>query len=440
MAQAVEILRWEQLRRWSFTLAEFGAVQIAVQALTALAGILIIRSMSKPEYALFAIANSMQTTCNLLADLGIGIGVRSIGGKVWADPFRFGQLMNTALGLRRKFAICSLGVCLPIAGWMLWRNGATPFYAVVLCAVVGAGVIPLLSSSVWGVSPGLHGEYRRMQKLDLGNAALRLFLIGALTLTRLSAWLAALVGVVTNWIQSLVLRRWAREKADFLAPPNADDRRELTRLSVKSLPNAIFFCFQGQVTLLILTLVGSPTGIADVTALGRIAMLFSVFSVAFASVLGPRFARCQDPARLPRLYLLLVGGMVLAFLPLMAFAWLLPELFLWLLGGKYAGLESECGWVIAACCVTQIGSVMWYLNSSKAWVRAHSVSFIPMILTAQAMIAIYLNLGQFHNVLIFNLVTAVAPLPAYALDAWLGIRSLLRRASVDAESSDMAEA
>jgi len=117
--QAVEILRWEQVRRWSLTLAEFGVAQIAVQALTALAGILIIRSMSKPEYALFAIANSMQTTCNLLADLGIGIGVRSIGGKVWDDPFRFGQLMNTALRLRRKFAICSLGVCLPIASWML---------------------------------------------------------------------------------------------------------------------------------------------------------------------------------------------------------------------------------------------------------------------------------------------------------------------------------
>ncbi len=421
--QAIEILRWEQVRRWSLTLAEFGVAQIAVQALTALAGILIIRSMSKPEYALFAIANSMQTTCNLLADLGIGIGVRSIGGKVWADPFRFGQLMNTALGLRRKFAICSLGVCLPIAGWMLWRNGATPFYAVVLCAVVGASVIPLLSASVWGISPGLHGEYRRMQKLDLGNAALRLLLIGALTLTRLSAWLAALVGVVTNWIQSLVLRRWAREKADFLAPSSVDDRRELTRLSVRSLPNAIFFCFQGQVTLLILTLVGSPTGIADVTALGRIAVLFSVFSVAFASVLAPRFGRCQDPARLPRLYLLLVGGTVLALLPLAAFAWVLPEPFLWLLGGKYAGLERECGLVVAAGCIGQIGGVMWSLNGSKAWIRVQSSFFIPAILAAQAVAALCLDLRQFHDVLIFNLVTAASTFPIYALDSWLGLRS-----------------
>lgn len=424
--QAIDRLRWEQFRRWSFTLAEFGVVQIGVQALTALAGILIIRSMSKPEYALFVIANSMQTTCNLLADLGIGIGVRSIGGKVWADPFRFGQLMNTALELRRRFALCSFGVGLPIAGWMLWRNGATPLYAAALCAVVGAAVIPLLSASVWGVSPGLHGEYRRLQKLDLSNAALRLLLIGALALIRLSAWLAALVGVVTNWIQSLVLRRWAHEKADIMAPPNADDRRELTRLSVKSLPNTIFFCFQGQVTLLILTLFGSPTGIADVTALGRIAVLFSVFSVAFANVLAPRFARCQDPARLPRLYLLLISGTVLALVPLVAFAWALPGPLLWLLGGKYAGLDSECGWVVAAGCVAQIGAVMWNLNSSKAWIRAQAPGFIPAILITQLLGAITLDLRQFHDVLIFNFITAAAPLSVYTIDAYLGMRVATR--------------
>src|SRR5262249_42846986 len=157
---------------------------------------------------------------------------------------------------------------------------------------------PLLSSTVWSASPVMHGEYRRMQKLDLSNAALRFLLIGALVLTRVSAWTAAAVGAATNWLQSFVLKRWARDRADLTAPPNATDRQELLRLSAKSLPNAIFFCFQGQVTLLILTLVGSPTGVADVTALGRVAMLFSVFSITFANVLAPRFSRCQEPDRL----------------------------------------------------------------------------------------------------------------------------------------------
>jgi hypothetical protein len=100
--------RWPRIKQWTLRLAEFGFVQGLVQLLTAVAGLMIVRTLSKPEYALFAIANSMQVTGNLLADIGIGIGVRSIGGRVWNDPARFGQLLNTTLGLRRQFAVVSL--------------------------------------------------------------------------------------------------------------------------------------------------------------------------------------------------------------------------------------------------------------------------------------------------------------------------------------------
>src|SRR5258705_5877471 len=147
---------------WTRVIGEFGATQSAVQVLTALAGLLIVRSLSKQEYALFAVANSMQTTCNLLADCGIGIGVRAIGGRVWNDRARFGQLLVTALGLRKTFAALSFAISLPIAAWMLWRNGADPWQIAGLSLAIVNGVIPLLGSSVCGVSPQLHGEFRRI--------------------------------------------------------------------------------------------------------------------------------------------------------------------------------------------------------------------------------------------------------------------------------------
>jgi O-antigen/teichoic acid export membrane protein len=418
----VTMSRWKQLKRWSLASAEYGLVQIAVQVLAALAGILIIRSMSKSEYALFAIANSMQAASNLLADLGVGIGVRSIGGRVCSDSFRFGQLINTALGVRRRFALFSLGICLPTMGWMLWHNGASVPLMIGLCAVVAIGVIPLLTSSVFSVSPLLHGEYRRLQKLDFGNALLRLLLIGVLALGYMRALFAAAVGVIGNWVQKIFMRRWALEHIDISAPPNPEDRRELISLSIKSLPNTIFFCFQGQVTLLILTFVGGTTGIANVTALGRVAVLFTVFSVTFANVIGPRFARCQEPARLPRLYILCVGGAVIVLLPLFIFAWFLPGVFLWLLGGNYAGLEHEYILVVAASCLTQIAGVMWNLNVSKAWIQMQAFGLIATVLVVQVITAISLDLHQFRNILIFNLVTAATPIPLYILDAWRGLR------------------
>jgi O-antigen/teichoic acid export membrane protein len=419
-AESNTLARW--ISHWGFIIAEFGMVQVVVQALGAAAGLLIVRTLSKQDYALFAIANSMQTTCNLLADVGIGVGVRSIGGRIYKDRYRLGQLLNTALGLRRHFALVSFSLCIPISAWMLSRNGAGLLEIVGLCTAIAFGAIPLLASSIWTSSTQLQGEYRRLQKIDAGNAVLRLALIGVLAFERMNALLAVLVGVVSNWIQAIVLRRWVKDHADPVASTNVGDRRELLRLSVKSLPNAVFFCFQGQVTLLILTVLGNPASIADITALGRLAALLTVFSAVFVNVLAPRFSRCQESTRLPRLYLLFVSGTVLLLLPLVFSAWFLPGPFLWLLGSKYSGLEAECGLVVATSCIAQLSGVLWNLNSGRAWIRIQAPCFIPVILVAQVLAATFLDLRQFHDLLIFNLVTSAAPLPIYALDAYLGLK------------------
>jgi O-antigen/teichoic acid export membrane protein len=412
-----------RVARWTARIIEFGLVQGLVQLILAAAGLLIVRTLSKQDYALFAITNSMQTACNVLADLGIGIGVMSIGGKVWHDRRRFGQLLNTACGMRRRFLVPAVCVCLPAAAWLLARNGATRTTIAELCAALALSVIPLLTASVFSVSAQLHGEYRRMQKLDFGNAVLRVALISALALSRMNALLAILVGAINNWVQTIFLGHWAQGHADLAASPNEADRRELLRLSRSWMPNVIFFCLQGQITLVILTMVGNVTGVADLTALGRLAVLFTIISTTFSRVLTPRFARCHDTARLSRLYILLAGGTMLALVPMVLLAFFYPGPFLWLLGQKYASLTSECGFVVAAAAVSQLCGTMWSLNSSKAWIKSQSVGFIPAILVAQVMAAICLDLRQFHNVLIFNLVTASAPMPFFVLDAWRGLRS-----------------
>jgi hypothetical protein len=74
-------------------LGSFAFVQAAVQVIGFMAGILLVRSLSHQEYAYFTIANTMQGTINLLADIGISVGLASIGGRVWQDRHRFGELI-----------------------------------------------------------------------------------------------------------------------------------------------------------------------------------------------------------------------------------------------------------------------------------------------------------------------------------------------------------
>jgi hypothetical protein len=378
----------------------------------------------------FSPLQTRSRACNLLADGGIGIGVRSIGGRVWRDRVRFGELLTTVISLRRQLAVISFGVCLPVAAWMLWRNGSNLLVGSGLCVAIAASVIPLLGITAWATSAQLHAEYRRIQKLELGVAGLRLGLIGVLGALWMNSLLATLVGSLGNCVQAFFLRHWAREKIVAAAPINIDDRRELLRLAKAWMPNVIFFCLQGQVTLLILTVAGNTSGIADITALGRLGALFAIFSATFCTLLGPRFARCEEARRLPSLYTLLIVGSALSLFPFAVLAWLYPDLFLWLLGGNYASLESECGWVVAAACLSQVGGIMWNLNSNKAWIRFQSVGFIPTILGAQIIAALLLDLRQFHDVVIFNFVTAVAPLPLYVFDGLFGLRRALSPSTV----------
>lgn len=410
--------------RWVARLGGFGVIQVSIQLCLGLAGLLLIRNLPKTELALLAIVNSFQTMANVLAELGIGLGLRSIGGRVWKDRERLGQLINTALALRYRYAIASITLSLLAAAWMLSRNGASTWTVLALSFASAVAVVPQLAASVFVVCLQLHGDYHRLQRLDLLNAVVRLVAVGILVTTRVSALAAVAVSIVTNWIHLVGTRTWAARKANLAACTNQTDGRDLASLSRRSLPNALFFCVQGQIALAILAVTGNPSNVADFSALGRLAPLLAVFSAAYVNILAPEFARCQDGPRLKRLYTLLVGSAVAVTAPLVGLAWLFPAPLIWLLGPQYRGLASECLTVVAAGCVSQVAAAMWTLNASRAWIRLQAPLFIPVIAGAQLAAAVWLDLTQFQDVLIFNLVAASAPLPLYALDAWLGLSSM----------------
>src|SRR5207253_5594175 len=86
----------------------FAFVQGVVQIISFLSGILLIRRLDQREYAYFTISNTMQGTLNVLADIGISIGLVSIGGRVLQDRRRFSELISTALYVRHRLALVSV--------------------------------------------------------------------------------------------------------------------------------------------------------------------------------------------------------------------------------------------------------------------------------------------------------------------------------------------
>src|SRR5437764_4462896 len=137
-------------------IGSYAMVQVIGQIIAFSSGILLVRWLPQREYAYFTIANAMQSTLMLLADIGISVGLISIGGRVWQDRHRFGELINTGLAVRKKLAAATTIIVAPILYAMLTRNGASGTYTLLLIVVVLAGFSVQHSVDIYGGVQRLH--------------------------------------------------------------------------------------------------------------------------------------------------------------------------------------------------------------------------------------------------------------------------------------------
>ena len=401
----------------------FALVQAGVQVIGFLSGILLVRWLSQREYAYFTIANTMQGTINLLADIGISVGLVSIGGRVWHDRHRFGELINSALAVRRRLGALAIVAVTPIMYSMLVKNGASTLYTAVLIAVVLAGLIIQLSIGVLSVVPRLRSDITRIQIIDVTGAIVRLLLLAALLFFALNAGVAVGVATLVLLLQYAMLRHYVTGVVDLNATENPEDRQEIIRLTRHLAANAVFYCLQGQITIFLISFFAHHVNaVAEVGALGRLAMIFTVLSNLLANVFVPAFARCQNRRKLRWLYAAILGGVAAFSLVILAFAAIFPDQFLFVLGSKYAHLHYELLLMVGGAIIGALTGTFWALNASKAWVSGAWL-YIPLTLATQIVLIPYTNFSSVSGVLMFNLLSAVPNLLLNAVLSYRGFRS-----------------
>ncbi|MBV9617993.1 MAG: polysaccharide biosynthesis protein [Verrucomicrobia bacterium] len=397
----------------------YAAVQAVVQLLAFTSGILLVRWLPQREYAYFTIANAMQATLNVLADIGISVGLISIGGRVWQDRHRFGQLINTGLFVRRRLAVAAFVIVAPILYAMLARNGASSLYTLALIVIVLIGFSIQLSIDVLVVVPRLRSDVARIQIIDSICAVVRLSLLLGLVYVFAKAGLAVAIATATFFLQYRLLRSHVAKVVDLKADENPEDRQEIVRLTKTLAPNAVFYCLQGQITVFLISFFGQrTTEVAEVGALGRLGMISAVLMSTLTNILVPAFARCQDKAKLRVLYLLIACGVGLFCFIVLGAAAFFPDQFLFILGNRYAHLHRELVLMVAGAVLIAFGSTLWMLNSSKAWING-SWLYIPLTLATQIALIPFTDFSSVAGVLTFNLISTV---PAVLLNLGLSYR------------------
>jgi hypothetical protein len=404
----------------------FASVQALVQLAGFASGILLVRQLDPHEFAFFTIANTMQGTINVLADMGISIGLMSIGGRVWQDRYRFGQLITTANNFRRRLGAASIIVTSPIIYWMLSRNGASSGYAAILIGAIMLGLLVQFSLGVLSVVPRLRSDVGQIQKIDLTGALARLTALVGCAFLFLNAGVAVFVSSMAFLLQYWLLRRYAVGVIDLRAPENSEDRAAMTGFIKNQAANAVFFCLQGQITVFLISFFGNrATSVAEVGALGRLVMVFAILGQLLTNILVPAFARCQSAARLRLQYFGIVGGVAACCAVVIAAAAFFPNQFLFILGDKYSHLQRELLLMIAGTVLNLLAGTLWFLNASKAWV-AGAWLYIPLTLTTQIALIPFTDFSSVRQVLIFNLISTVPNLLLNMVLSYRGFRSFKR--------------
>jgi hypothetical protein len=403
--------------------SHFAFLQALVQLIGFGSGILLVRSLNQNDYAYFTIANTMQGTINILADMGISIGLMSIGGRVWQDRHRFGELITTAQHFRRRLGFVAIVLVTPVLYWMLTRNGASSFSAALLIGAVLFGLLFQFSQGVLNVVPRLRSDVSQIQRIDFTGAIVRLILLVGCLFIFLDAGIAILVSSIVFALQYWMLRKYAVQVVDLNAAENAEDHAAMIGFIKNQAANAVFFCLQGQITVFLISFFGNhATSVAEVGALGRLAMIFTVLMQVLTNIFVPAFARCQSKAKLRWQYFAIVSGVAACCIAVIAVAILFPDQFLFILGSKYAHLQRELPLMVGATVVSVLTGTLWFLNASKAWV-AGAWLYIPLTIATQILLIPYIDFSSVSGVLLFGLISG---LPNLLLNIVLSYRGFRR--------------
>lgn len=415
-------LNWAWWRRWTVLLSGLACLQVGVQALNALTGFLLVRWLPREEYSLFTLTGSLLTLMVLFTDLGLTVGLVSIGGRVCTDRARHVALVADGLLLRRQLYILTVLVMAPVGYGLLRRTGAEPLQAGLLIALVLVAGGFAASAMVHASVARLQGRHRSVQMAELASSGVRLLISAAGVAATALALIATAAVAFSQAVFGAHLRRTSRELLGPPPPPTGEHRRELLATLRTLAPTAIFHSVQGQVTTFLLVLLGTGGQVADLGAISRYQIIFGICGVILAQVVTPAAARATDRLHYRRLLRTALFGYAAYSLAAIAAVSLLWRPALALLGESYLGLRDELILSMLSAALGGLNGLLWNFVSARNWIR-HVWMVIPLTLAAQVLLALWLPLGTVSGALVFG---AFSTLPGIGWFLWRGSSSYSR--------------
>jgi O-antigen/teichoic acid export membrane protein len=410
-----------RLRHLAEVFLPFLSLQALSQVAAALAGILVVRRLPISDFAIYAIATSVQASLAVLSDIGVTTLLLSRVGQFHNDTSRLAELARTARAFRVRLLLWTLTVAAPVLWFALGESRPNVFHWVLILLVLGAIVAVQVSSSLDGTMLLALLRAERQQAGQFLGSLSRLAAFGVILPSSPTYLTALCINLVGAGVPAVLYRRTLAKLLPPTDKTNDDDLRSFQAFVKTQFINAAYFAFSAQVTIWLVGLLGTSQVVAEVGALGRLSNIIVLAQSAILGVIAPRMARYRDAAAFRLRYLQIVGAAIAGSILLTAVAIWLPAPLLWVIGPKYGGLANTLPIAVATACTFTISVTMFSLNSAKGWFD-HNWVAVPLTIVVQAVSLKLLDVSRLSDALLFGWVTVTPPMLVNAVISSIRLR------------------
>lgn len=416
-------------RRRLARVASFSSLQLLVQALGWVAGLILVRALAQADYGHYTIVIAMVGLGAVLFDLGLANAVLAHGGRDHDAPALLARLLGDAFDLQRRLTLVLALPLVALFALMLHGHGVEPFAFVALLALALASSWLSARNALWLAVARLRGDLRLQQGLELGVNLGRSLAIAAAALVYIDAVVAAALVAVAAAASHAVLTRHFRP---LLGDPglacDGSFRLAIADFVRRQAPNSLYYCIHGQVAVWLVGWFGSTADVAGVGALGRLAMLFTVAGALVAAFVQPYFARPRPPADLMQAFVAINSMFAVACVLLVLSALLAPQALLAVLGPNYAGLGREVVWMVLSSTLAAWSGAVYSMGAARGWL-VPGVLLIPVGVASLALGAAIFDFGSVLGAFQLNTLSGAATLALMTAHVTVHLRRHAKAAS-----------
>ena len=428
-----------RVRKLLGLLTSFFVGQAALQVVSLLIGLFLVRSLSVRAYAQFGLALGFQATASILMDLGFASTIVPLVGDRGSDRALVGRYVRGAKSLRdRSFLILSPFVALTFVVITHKQGWGWPIQLGLLASVLLA-LYSSSAASYYAVPLFLYRRLREFYLLQTASGAGRLVVYLVLNaIGALNSITAAGAAALNATLNGFLLKRKGGTSIDW---PEQDDpgiRKEIIQYILPALPAILLGAFHGQVALFLISIFGSTVNIAQVAALGRLGQIYYMLMTFNVVVVEPYVAKLQRHRLLPN-YLRLIAAACLGGAVLVTFTFAFPEIFLWVIGPRYADLRGLIGWVVLTACINYVAGLIWIMNRSRKWLFWRgSIAEISLLATVQIGYLLIFGVRTTRAAVMFNLASSFCYVIAHSYVAIHGFTKGARGEVLDPVRSQIS--